>query len=438
MSITRSAYRRDRPRDDNSNNLDDSHYGWAGEMDKKTARPPRRAAFVFVFVTVVLDMLAIGIIIPVLPKLVVDFLVGEASEAARVYGLFGTVWALMQFAFSPIQGALSDRFGRRPVILISNIGLGLDYVVMALAPSLYWLFFGRVLSGITAASISTSYAYVADVTPPEERAVRFGLLGAGFGIGFVLGPALGGLTGAIDPRLPFWIAAGLSLVNVLYGFFVLPESLPPERRAPFAWQRTNPVGALALLRSQAQLIGLAGVNFLGNLAHAALPSVSVLYMMYRYGWTERTVGLTMAGVGVAVIVVQGGVIRPAVKQFGERRALIIGLAFGVAGFAVFGLAPTGPVFWLGIPLMALWGLANPSAQGLMSCRIGPHEQGQLQGANASLMGVANLIGPGLFTLTFAFAIGAAKDWGLPGAPHLLAAMLLGLAFVVALRVTKAE
>ena len=436
MSITRSAYRRDRPRDDNSNNLDDSHYGWAGEMDKKTARPPRRAAFVFVFVTVVLDMLAIGIIIPVLPKLVVDFLVGDASEAARVYGLFGTVWALMQFAFSPIQGALSDRFGRRPVILISNIGLGLDYVVMALAPSLYWLFFGRVLSGITAASISTSYAYVADVTPPEERAVRFGLLGAGFGIGFVLGPALGGLTGAIDPRLPFWIAAGLSLVNVLYGFFVLPESLPPERRAPFAWQRTNPVGALALLRSQAQLIGLAGVNFLGNLAHAALPSVSVLYMMYRYGWTERTVGLTMAGVGVAVIVVQGGVIRPAVKQFGERRALIIGLAFGVAGFAVFGLAPTGPVFWLGIPLMALWGLANPSAQGLMSCRIGPHEQGQLQGANASLMGVANLIGPGLFTLTFAFAIDSAREWSVPGAPYLLAATLLTLAILVALRATR--
>ena len=436
MSITRSAYRRDRPRDDNSNNLDDSHYGWAGEMDKKTARPPRRAAFAFVFVTVVLDMLAIGIIIPVLPKLVVDFLVGDASEAARVYGLFGTVWALMQFAFSPIQGALSDRFGRRPVILISNIGLGLDYVVMALAPSLYWLFFGRVLSGITAASISTSYAYVADVTPPEERAVRFGLLGAGFGIGFVLGPALGGLTGAIDPRLPFWIAAGLSLVNVLYGFFVLPESLPPERRAPFAWQRTNPVGALALLRSQAQLIGLAGVNFLGNLAHAALPSVSVLYMMYRYGWTERTVGLTMAGVGVAVIVVQGGVIRPAVKQFGERRALIIGLAFGVAGFAVFGLAPTGPVFWLGIPLMALWGLANPSAQGLMSRRIGPHEQGQLQGANASLMGVANLIGPGLFTLTFAFAIDSAREWSVPGAPYLLAATLLTLAILVALRATR--
>jgi len=274
---------------------------------------------------------------------------------------------------------------------------------------------------------------VADVTPPGERAARFGLLGAGFGIGFVLGPALGGLTGAIDPRLPFWIAAGLSLVNALYGFFVLPESLPPERRAPFVWRRANPVGALALLRSQAPLIGLASVNFLGNLAHAALPSIGVLYMMYRYGWNERTVGLTMAGVGLAAIVVQGSVIGPVVKRFGERRALVVGLGFGAAGFTVFGLAPTGPVFWLGIPLMALWGLANPSAQGLMSRCIGPDQQGQLQGANASLMGVANLIGPGLFTLTFAFAIDAATD--LPGAPHLVAAMLLALAIMVALRAT---
>jgi DHA1 family tetracycline resistance protein-like MFS transporter len=401
-----------------------------------TGERRRPAAFAFVFVTVMLDMLAIGVIIPVLPKLVIDFAGGDAVEGARIYGLFGTVWALMQFVFSPVQGALSDRFGRRPVILISNFGLGLDYVVMALAPSLSWLFLGRVISGITAASISTSYAYVADVTPPEARAGRFGLLGAAFGVGFVLGPALGGLAGAIDPRLPFWIAAGLSLANAMYGLFVLPESLPPERRGPFAWRRANPIGALALLRSQAALIGLAGVNFLSNLAHAALPSVGVLYMMYRYGWTERTVGLTMAGVGVAAVVVQGGITARAVKQFGERRTLIAGLAFGVAGFAIFGLAPTGTVFWLGIPVMALWGLVSPASQGLMSRRIGPQQQGQLQGANASLMGVANLIGPGLFTLTFAFAIGTAKDWGLPGAPYLLAAGLLAMAILVALRAMR--
>ncbi len=396
----------------------------------------RPAAFAFVFVTVMLDMLAIGIIVPVLPKLVVEFSGGDAVEGARVYGLFGTVWALMQFVFSPVQGALSDRFGRRPVILISNFGLGLDYIVMALAPSLGWLFLGRVISGITSASISTAYAYVADVTAPEARAGRFGMLGAAFGIGFVLGPALGGVTGGIDPRLPFWIAAGLSLANAMYGLFVLPESLPPERRGPFTWRRANPVGALMLLRSDAGLTGLAGVNFLHNLAHAALPAVGVLYMMYRYGFSEVTVGLTMAGVGVASVVVQGGVTARAVKRFGERTTLLAGLASGVAGFVIMGLAPTGPAFWLGIPVLAVWGLVNPASQGLMSRRIGPQQQGQLQGANSSLMGVANLIGPGLFTMTFAFAIGAAKDWGLPGAPYLLASTLLAVAIMAALRATR--
>jgi MFS transporter, DHA1 family, tetracycline resistance protein len=404
-------------------------------MDKGKA-PARPAAFAFVFVTVMLDMLAIGVIVPVLPRLVVEFVGGDAVEGTRIYGLFGTVWALMQFVFSPVQGALSDRYGRRPVILISNFGLGLDYVVMALAPSLGWLLLGRVVSGITAASISTAYAYVADVTPPERRAATFGLIGAAFGVGFVMGPALGGLTGSVDPRLPFWIAAGLSLVNGLYGLFVLPESLPPERRAAFSWRRANPVGALRLLWSKAGLIGLAGVNFLSNLAHAALPSVGVLYMMFRYGWSESTIGLTMAGVGAASIVVQAGITGRAVKRFGERATLLAGLAFGVAGFAIMGLAPTGPAFWLGIPVMAVWGMVNPSSQALMSQRIDGQHQGQLQGANSSLMGVANLIGPSLFTLTFAFAIGAAKDWGVPGAPYLLASALLALAIVVGLRATR--
>jgi MFS transporter, DHA1 family, tetracycline resistance protein len=398
--------------------------------------PARRAAFAFVFVTVMLDMLAIGVIVPVLPRLVIEFVGGDAVEGARILGMFGTVWALMQFVFSPVQGALSDRFGRRPVILISNFGLGLDYVVMALAPSLSWLFLGRVISGITAASISTAYSYVADVTPPERRAATFGLIGAAFGVGFVLGPALGGLTGSVDPRLPFWIAAGLSLVNWLYGVLVLPESLPPERRAQFSWRRANPVGALMLLWSKSGLTGLAGVNFLSNLAHAALPSVGVLYMMYRYGWSESTVGLTMAGVGAASIVVQAGITGRAVKRFGERTTLLTGLAFGVAGFAIMGLAPSGPAFWLGIPVMAVWGMVNPSSQALMSRRIDGQHQGELQGANSSLMAVANLIGPGMFTLTFAFAIGSAKDWGVPGAPYLLASALLAAGIVVALRATR--
>jgi len=396
-------------------------------IPSSTAPARRHAAFAFVFVTVLLDMLAIGVIIPVLPRLVLDFLGNDTVRAADMLGIFGTVWALMQFVFAPLQGALSDRFGRKPVIVMSNIGLGLDYVLMAVAPTIGWLFVGRVVSGITAASISTAYAYVADVTPPERRSARFGLLGAAFGAGFILGPALGGIAGNVDPRLPFWIAAALSLANGLYGTFVLPESLPRERRAGFSWARANPFGALILLRSQRQLTVLATINFLGNLAHAVLPSMSVLYMTYRYGWSERTVGLTMAFVGVCAMIVQGTLIGPIVGRFGERTSLLTGLLFGVAGFLVFGLATSGPIFWLGIPLMALWGLASPSALGLMSRRVGPSEQGRLQGANSSIMGIANMIGPALFTQAFALAISVRSEWQLPGAPFVLAAGLLAVA-----------
>jgi len=344
----------------------------------------------------------------------------------------------MQFLFSPLQGALSDSFGRRPVILLSNLGVGIDYIFMALAPSLGWLFAGRVISGITAASISTAYAYVADVTPPEQRAARFGLLGAAFGAGFVLGPALGGLAGAISPRLPFWIAAGLSLANVCYGAAVLPESLPRALRTPFAWRRANPFGALTLLRSHAELSGLAVVNFLGNLAHAVLPSISVLYLMYRYGFSESIVGLTLAGVGIASVVVQSAVVGPLTRRVGERAALMIGLSFGVAGFLTFALATTGLVFWAAIPLMALWGLEGPACMALMSRRVGASEQGLLQGANASVTGIANLFGPSLFTLTFAYAIGPGRNLNLPGAPFLIATVLLVAATVLAWWVTRKE
>ncbi len=396
---------------------------------------PRAPAFIFVFITVLLDMLALGMIIPVLPRLVVDFLGGDTARAAQIFGVFGAAWALMQFVFSPVQGALSDRFGRRPVILLSNFGLGLDYIFMALAPNLIWLFVGRLISGVTSASISTAYAYIADVTPGEQRAGRFGLLGVAFGVGFVLGPALGGLAGNISPRLPFWIAAGLSLANALYGFLVLPESLAPERRAPLAWRRANPFGALALLASQPQLGGLAAVSFLGNLAHASLPSISVLYMQYRYGFDERMVGFTLAAVGLCAMIVQGGLIGRTVQRFGERATLIMGLCFGIAGFAVFGLAPTGALFWCGIPLMALWGFASPSALGLMSRRVSASEQGRLQGANSSLMGVANMLGPALFGQVLAQFIGAGSAWQLPGAPFLLAAGLLVAAAIVTLSAT---
>jgi len=391
---------------------------------------------VFIFVTVLLDMMALGMIAPVLPKLVITFQGGDTAGAAKIYGLFGTVWALMQFLFAPVLGALSDRYGRRRVILLSNFGLGLDYILMALSPTLSWLFVGRVISGITAACIPTAGAYIADVTPPEKRAAAFGLMGAAFGVGFILGPALGGLLGGINPRLPFWVAAGFSLVNAMYGLFILPESLPPERRAKFLWSRANPVGSLTLLRSHPELLGLAAANFLSYVAHEVLPSTFVLYSTYRYGWNERMVGLTLAGVGVCYGVVQGALVGPIVARIGERRALLIGLFFGVVGFALYGLATTGALFWIGIPLMSLWGLSGPAAQGLMTRCVNQSEQGQLQGANSSLRGISGLIGAGLFTLTFASFISEHRTWHLPGAPFLLASLLLGGALILAWRVTR--
>ena len=405
--------------------------------EDRPAAEPRRAALVFIFITVMLDMLALGIIIPVWPRLVANFLAGDSARAAEIFGLFGTAWALMQFVISPIQGALSDRFGRRPIILLSNLGEGLDYFVMAWAPSLGWLLLGRIISGATAASLSTAFAYIADVTPPEKRAGRYGMLGAAFGIGFILGPAVGGLLGEFSPRLPFLFAGALSLANFVYGFFVLPESLIPERRAPFRWRRANPVGAFVLLRSHPELSGLAVIYFLGQLAHVVLPSTFVLYAGYRYGWTERVVGLTLAGVGVCSMIVQAGLVGRLVARLGERRALVLGLLFGAAGFAIYGIAPTGGWFLIGVPVMSLWGLANPATQGLMTRLVGSSEQGQLQGANSSLTGIAGLVGPSLFTLTFAFAITPARDWHLPGAPFLLAALMLTAALGLAYRMARA-
>ena len=393
--------------------------------------PARGAAVAFIFVTILLDMLALGLIMPILPKLVESFVDNNTAQAARIFGVFGTAWALMQFVFSPILGSLSDRFGRRPVVLLSNFGLGLDYVLMALAPSLIWLFVGRVISGITSASISTAFAYITDITPEERRAAVFGKVGAAFGAGFIIGPAVGGLLGDVDPRLPFWVAAGLSFANTMYGLLILPESLPRERRAPFRWKNANPIGALHLLRSDRILTGLSVSNFFAQLAHAVLPSVFVLYATYRYGWNSKTVGVTLAMVGVCTMLVQGAGIGPIVRVFGERRALLLGLLFGAAGFFIFAIAPTGPLSWLGIPAMSLWGVSGAAIQALMTKRVAPDQQGQLQGANSSVQSISQLLGPFLFTLTFAYFIGAQTPLHLPGAPFYLASALVLLALVVA-------
>jgi DHA1 family tetracycline resistance protein-like MFS transporter len=393
--------------------------------------PARGAAVAFIFVTILLDMLALGLIMPILPKLVESFVDNDTAQAARIFGVFGTAWALMQFVFSPILGSLSDRFGRRPVVLLSNFGLGLDYVLMALAPSLIWLFVGRVISGITSASISTAFAYIADITPAERRAAVFGKVGAAFGAGFIIGPAVGGLLGNVDPRLPFWVAAGLSFANTIYGLLILPESLPRDRRAPFRWRSANPVGALHLLRSDRILTGLSVSNFFAQLAHAVLPSIFVLYATYRYGWDSKTVGITLAMVGLCTMLVQGAGIGPIVRVFGERRSLLLGLLCGAAGFFIFAIAPTGPLSWLGIPVMSLWGVSGAAIQALMTKRVGPDQQGQLQGANASVQSISQLLGPFLFTLTFAYFIGARTPLHLPGAPFYLASALVLLALAVA-------
>ena len=391
----------------------------------------QRRAFAFIFCTVTLDMLAAGLMIPVLPHLILDFMGNDTAGAARVVGVFSTVWAAMQFVSSPVLGVMSDRYGRRPVILISCLGLGLDYVFMAVAPSLTLLFIGRIISGITAATIHTGFAYIADVTPQKDRARAFGLIGVAFGLGFVVGPALGGLLAGVDIRLPFWASAAAALANAAFGWFVLPESLPPERRMAFDWKRANPVGAFRLLAMHRELFGLAISNFFSQVAHQVLPAVTVLYAAYRYGWGEIHVGMMLAFVGVCSAVVQGLLVGPIVTRLGERRTLVAGLLFGAAGMAIYGLAPSGLLFLVGVPVMSFWGLANPAAQALMSRRISPSEQGQLQGANSSIASVGALIGPAIFTGSFSLLLSA-----LPGAPFDLAALILLAALTVALWATR--
>lgn len=395
---------------------------------------PRKAALVFIFITVLIDVLSFGVIIPVLPHLVQEFVGGRTDVAAYWIGLFGTVFALLQFAFSPVQGALSDRFGRRPVILISCLGLGLDFVLMALAPTLAWLFVGRVISAIASASFTTANAYIADVTAPEQRAKGFGLIGAAFGVGFVLGPVVGGFLGEIDLRLPFWISAGLALTNFCYGLFVLPESLPPEKRAPrFDWSHANPIGSLALLRRHPEVFGLASVVFIANLAHYVYPSVFVLFADYRYGWGQRDVALVLAAVGVMSVIVNGFLVGRLVKRLGERRAILTGLGCGAVGFAIYGFADWGWVFLLGLPISALWALAGPATQSLITRRVHADEQGRVQGALTSLVSLSGVIGPAIFAGSFGYFVSDRARLHLPGVPFLIAAGLLLLGIAAAWR-----
>jgi DHA1 family tetracycline resistance protein-like MFS transporter len=408
----------------------------------------RKPALAFIFVTVLLDILGIGLIIPILPRLIEYFEGGNLTAASRTYGLLTALYSLMQFVCAPLLGSLSDRFGRRPVILVSLLGSALDYMLLAFAPSLPWFFVGRLVSGITGANITAATAYIADVSPPEKRAANFGLIGAAFGLGFIAGPALGGLLGDVGLRVPFLVAGGLSLLNWLYGAFVLPESLAPENRRAFTWARSNPVGALLDLRRHPVVLGLAGTFFLLSVAHQSLPATWVLYTHYRYQWTVGQTGISLAIVGLMAAIVQGGLTRVIVGRLGEQRSAILGLSVAACAFAGYGLATEGWMIYLILVFGSLGGVTGPAVQGMISRSIGANEQGGVQGALTSLASVAGIIGPPITTSLFAYFISEKAPIGpvkmlfgptafvaktLPGAAFFFSSILVVGALLLALR-----
>jgi len=397
----------------------------------------RQAAFGFIFAAALLNSISFGIMIPILPNLIRQFTGGDTAAASEWNLFFGATWGAMQFVFGPILGMLSDRVGRRPVLLISFFGLAVDFLFMAFAPTLWWLYVGRVLNGMTASSFSTAGAYIADISPPERRAKTFGMLTSAFSFGFIIGPTLGGLLGQHDLRLPFIAAAGLTGLNFLYGLFVLPESLSPEKRlTAFQWRRANPVGSLGMLRTHPGLLGLAGVGFLFQLAQVVLPTVFVLYTTYRYGWTPRILGFTFLLTGVLGVIVQMFLVGPIVARIGERRTLLAGLGIGAIGFLWYGWAPKGWVYLLGAPIFCFSNLMMPGLQGLMTRAVPPNQQGQLQGAMQSLQGIASIIGPVIFGEIFAWSLRHESQLHSPGLAIYVAAALLGLGFALAVRTAR--
>ncbi len=399
--------------------------------------PGRNAAFGFIFVSAVISAMSIGIMVPILPSLLKQFTGGDSARAVEWNVVFATCGGAMSFIAGPILGLMADRWGRRPVLLLSLTGLGLDFLFMAFAPNLGWLFIGRLISGATSGLFSTANAYVADVTEPQDRARAFGWMGSAFSFGFLAGPAIGGMLGQINLRVPFMAAAGLTLANAIYGYLILPESLPKARRvARFVLAKANPIGSLNLLRSHPELLRLAAIYFLNQLAQMIWPTVFVLYTGYRYGWTPGVVGFSMMAGGVLGVGVQTFLVGPVIHLFGERGALLAGSTSLTLAFIWYGLAPTGLIYWLGMPVSCLGGLIIPGLQGLMTRCVGPSEQGQLQGANQSLAGLGALIGPSLFGLSFAWAV-RHPAFHLPGLPHLIAATAVGLCIVLGIRLRSA-
>lgn len=387
-------------------------------------------ALLFIFITLFIDVMGIGIIIPVLPKLIMSMEHCSIEEATVIGGWMMFIYSFMQFFFSPLLGALSDRFGRRPVLLISLLGFGIDYLFLGFAGSISLLFIGRLIAGVTGASFTVAGAYIADISPPEKRAQNFGIIGAAFGLGFIAGPALGAAIAHFGERVPFFVAAGLSLANWLYGFFILPESLKPENRRAFQWKRANPVGALIQMIKHPVVLRLAIVFFLVNLAGQSLPSTWAYYTMERYGWTEKGVGFSLAYVGLCIAIVQGGLTRIIIPKIGEQRAVYTGLILNTIGMIAVALSGEGWMLFIAMIPLSMGGLAGPSLQSITSKEIPANEQGELQGSMTSVMSITAITGPLLMTNLFSAGASGSFGYNLPGAPYLCSALLLvsGLLF----------
>jgi DHA1 family tetracycline resistance protein-like MFS transporter len=399
-------------------------------MDSPSTRKP---AVGFIFVTLVLLMLGVGIIIPVLPGLVTHFRGGSVAEGSDSYGWLVGVFAAMQFIASPILGSLSDRFGRRKVILVALTGSAIDYVLMGLAPSMAWLFVARMISGATAGSLAACNAYIADVTPPEKRAQAYGLVGVAFGLGFVIGPAVGGLIGQYGLRLPFFAAAFCVGINAVYGAFVLPESLPVANRRPFSWKRANPVGSLLALRRFRGVVDLAWMYFIFNFANTMLQSVWVLYTGYRFGWTTLQVGLSLTYVGVMAVVVQGFLVKRIIAFTGERKGLVTGLLISAFAMAGYGTVTAGWMFYALATFGAFGGIAGPAAQALLTKHVPANEQGALQGFLSGLTSLAYVFGPLIAAWSFGKCIADNARWHIPGISFYEASACLLIALALALR-----
>lgn len=400
------------------------------------SRPAGKHALVFIVITVLIDIIGFGLILPVLPRLLVELTGDTVNQAAIDGGWLAFVYAVMQFVCAPLLGNLSDRYGRRPVLLFAVGALGVDYIVMGFAPTLAWLFLGRTIAGIAGASFTPAYAYVADVSPPEKRAQSFGLISAAFGVGFILGPALGGLLGQLGVRTPFFAAAALSLVNLVYGTFVLPESLPPEARRPFEWRRANPLGTLLQMRKHPVVLGLLGALFLWMVAHQVMPSTWTFYTKFRFGWSEAMIGASLAAAGVVMAVSQATLMRLLVPRLGERRTALTGIAVASVGYFGYGIASAS---WMMFAWLATWflgALVMPSTNALMSHRVEKSAQGELQGAVASLFGLSSIVGPPLMTQLFGRFSAPDAPLHLPGAAFFASTLLAWTSFALYYRATR--